>query len=86
MPAKSKSQQRFFGLVHAVQKGEQDAPSEAIADAATSMSKSDVDDFASTKHKALPEKKKPKKKKKRILWKRTWKAKAEKAACELLYG
>ena len=59
--AKSKSQQRFFGMVRATQKGEMGAPSSEVSKAATSMSKSDVKDFAKTKHKGLPEKKKEKK-------------------------
>ena len=54
--AKSKSQQRFMGMVRAAQKGEK-AASPEIAKVATSMSKSDVKDFAKTKHKGLPEKK-----------------------------
>ena len=53
--AKSKSQQRFMGMVRAAQKGEK-AASPEIAKVATSMSKSDVKDFAKTKHKGLPEK------------------------------
>ena len=55
--AKSKSQQRFFGMVRATQKGEMEAGSSEVAKAAASMSKSDVKDFAKTKHKGLPEKK-----------------------------
>ena len=55
--AKSKSQQRFFGMVRATQKGEMGKPSSEVAKAASSMSKSDVKDFAKTKHKGLPEKK-----------------------------
>ena len=57
MPAKSKSQQRFMGMVRSAQKGEKPA-SGAVAKAAKSMKKSDVKDFASTKHKGLPNKKK----------------------------
>lgn len=57
MPATSKSQQRFMGMVHAVQKGDMKAPSKQVAEAAKSMSKSDAKDFAKTKHKGLPEKK-----------------------------
>ena len=57
MPAKSKAQQRFFGMVRAAQKGEMDSPSPEVAQAASSMKKKDVKDFASTKHKKLPEKK-----------------------------
>ena len=55
MPAVSKAQQRFFGLVKSMQKG--DTPKEGEAGkVAKSMSKKDVDDFASTKHKGKPEK------------------------------
>ena len=54
--AKSKSQQRFMGMVRAAQKGE-GASSPEVAKVASSMSKSDVKDFAKTKHKGLPEKK-----------------------------
>jgi hypothetical protein len=57
MPAKSKSQQRFMGMVRAVQKGEMKSPSPEVAQAASSMTKTAVKDFASTKHKKLPEKK-----------------------------
>ena len=55
MPASSKAQQRFFGVVKAMQKG--DIPKKGRAGKiAKSMSKDDVDDFASTKHKGKPEK------------------------------
>ena len=57
MPAVSRAQQRFFGMVHAAQKGEMDNPSPEVAQAASSMKNRDVKDFASTKHKKLPEKK-----------------------------
>ena len=57
MPAVSKAQQRFMGMVYAVKKGEMSAPSSEVADAAASMKKKDAKDFASTKHKGLPEKK-----------------------------
>ena len=54
MPASSKSQQRF-GVVKAMQKG--DIPKKGKAGKiAKQMSKKDVDDFASTKHKGKPEK------------------------------
>jgi len=56
--AKSKAQQRFFGMVRAAQKGEMDSPSPEVAKAASSMSKSDVKKYAKTKHDKLPEKKK----------------------------
>ena len=55
MPAKSKSQQRFMGMVHAAQKGEAPA-SAAVAKAASQMDKEDAEDYASTKHKGLPKK------------------------------
>jgi hypothetical protein len=58
MPAESKKQQRFFGMVHAVQKGEL-SPSEvgpAVRKAARNTDYSDAKDIASTKHKNLPEK------------------------------
>ena len=58
MPAVSKAQQRFMGMVRATQKGEMKNPSPEVQDAANSMKKKDAKDFASTKHKGLPEKKK----------------------------
>lgn len=54
MPAKSKAQQRLFGMVHAYQKGELENPSEEVKDIAKSISKKDAKDFASTKTKKLP--------------------------------
>ena len=58
MPAQSKQQQKFMGIVRAIQKG--DAPaskfSKAARDAAKDMSKSDVKKYAKTKHKGLPRK------------------------------
>jgi hypothetical protein len=56
--AVSKKQQKFMGMVHAAQKGEKPA-SGAVAKVAKDMGKKDAKDFASTKHKGLPEKKKP---------------------------
>ena len=55
MPSKSKSQQRFFGVVKGIQKGTGKGKGKAKK-AAKDMSPSDVDDFASTKHKGKPEK------------------------------
>jgi hypothetical protein len=55
--AVSKKQQRFFGMVRAAQKGE-GAASPEVAQVAADISKKDAKDFASTKHKGLPEKKK----------------------------
>jgi hypothetical protein len=60
--AVSKKQQKFMGMVHATQKGEK-APSKEVAKVAKTMGKKDAEDFASTKHKGLPEKKKPEAKK-----------------------
>ena len=57
MPSVSKAQQRFMGMVRATQKGEMKNPSPEVQDAANSMKKKDAKDFASTKHKGLPEKK-----------------------------
>jgi hypothetical protein len=59
----SKKQQKFMGMVHAVQKGElsPDKVGGDVADTAKSMKPKDAEDFASTKHKGLPEKVKPKK-------------------------
>jgi len=57
VPSVSKAQQRFMGMVRATQKGEMENPSQEVLDAAKSMKKKDAKDFASTKHKGLPEKK-----------------------------
>ena len=57
MPAVSKAQQKFFGIVRAIQKGEMAPTTPETAKAAASMKKKDVKDFASTKHKNLPDKK-----------------------------
>ena len=57
MPAKSKSQQRFFGMVRAAQKGDLKDPSSEVADVADDISVKDAKKFAKTKHKGLPEKK-----------------------------
>ena len=56
MPALSKKQQKFFGIVRAIQKGEQVPTTPETAKAAADMKKGDVKKFASTKHKGLPEK------------------------------
>tara|TARA_B100000035_G_scaffold220953_1_gene189731 strand:- start:257 stop:640 length:384 start_codon:yes stop_codon:yes gene_type:complete len=57
MPAVSRAQQRFMGMVYATKKGDMTNPSPEVAKAATSMKKKDAKDFASTKHKGLPDKK-----------------------------
>ena len=58
MPAKSKQQQKFMGLVHAFKKGEVPASkvSQAVKDAAKSMTKKSVKKYAKTKHDDLPKK------------------------------
>tara|TARA_B100000902_G_scaffold370796_1_gene396217 strand:- start:48 stop:533 length:486 start_codon:yes stop_codon:yes gene_type:complete len=57
MPAVSKAQQRFFGMVRATQKGEMKNPSSEILDVADDISVKDAKKMAKTKHKGLPEKK-----------------------------
>jgi hypothetical protein len=54
--AVSKQQQKFMGMVHAVQKGKMKAPSKEIAKTAKGMTKKAAHDFAATKHKGLPTK------------------------------
>lgn len=55
--ASSKQQQKFFGMAHAIQKGEKvKGASPELKKVAKSMGKQDVKDFASTKHKGLPTK------------------------------
>jgi hypothetical protein len=55
MPSKSKSQQRFFGLVRKCQKTGK-CLSPKIKKVADNISKKDARDFAKTKHKGLPKK------------------------------
>ena len=59
MPALSKKQQKFMGIVRSIQKGEQPASkfNKDAQDVAKDMKKKDVKKFASTKHKGLPMKK-----------------------------
>ncbi len=57
MPAVSKAQQKFMGMVHATQKGDMENPSPEVAKVAADMSDKDAKDFASTSHKGLPDKK-----------------------------
>ena len=58
MPATSKQQQRFMGLVRALQKGKIDPSkvSKKVKDVAKDMKAKDVKKFAATKHKGLPKK------------------------------
>ena len=64
MPATSKKQQKFMGIVRAIQKGEAPAGkfSKAAQKAAKSIKKSSVKKYAKTKHKGLPSKKEEMKK------------------------
>jgi len=58
MPAVSRKQQRFFGMVRQAQKeGQAKAASPEVARVASSIKMKDAKKFASTKHKGLPEKK-----------------------------
>jgi hypothetical protein len=55
--AVSKQQQKFMGMAHAMQKGEKiKGASPELKTVAKTMKKSDVEDFAATKHKGLPKK------------------------------
>ena len=58
MPATSKAQQKFMGMVHGLQKGtvKPSDVSAKVKKVADSMSDKDAEDFASTKHKKLPNK------------------------------
>ena len=58
MPAKSKAQQKFMGLVHAYKKGDIPASkvNKSVKDAAKSMTTKDIKDFANTDRKGLPNK------------------------------
>ena len=57
MPAKSVKQRKFMGIVRAIQEGKMKG-SKGAEKAASSMSKEDVKDYASTKEKNLPLRKK----------------------------
>ena len=65
MPAKSKAQQRFFGVVKGIQKGGKGTGK--AKKAAKDMSPADVDDFASTKHDGLPSRVKREQKVRRLI-------------------
>jgi len=64
MPAKSKKQQRYMGMLHHC-KETGDCPNDDVKDKAKKIKKKVVRDFAETKHKGLPEKVKKKKKRKK---------------------
>ena len=58
MPAKSKSQQRLFGMAIAVRRGElkRSDVNDSVLDIVDSdMTDNEIEDFASTKHKSLKE-------------------------------
>ena len=57
MPSKSKSQQKFFGMVHAAQTGALASPSPMVKQVAKNISKQGALEFASTPAKNLPMKK-----------------------------
>jgi hypothetical protein len=61
MPSKSKSMQRTMGWALACKKGETENCPPNIQKIADTMSVDKLEDFAKTKHKGLPEKKKKKK-------------------------
>lgn len=55
--AVSQQQQKFMGMVHAMQKGEKvKGASPELKKVASTMKQSDAEDFAKTKHKGLPKK------------------------------
>lgn len=56
MPAQSKAQQRFMGMVHSFKKGDMPDASTAVKKAAGGMSDDEAEKFASTKHRGLPDK------------------------------
>lgn len=58
--AKSKAQQRLFGMARAVQKGVIETPSKKVASIAAEVEPKEVEKFAKTKHTGLPNRKKKK--------------------------
>jgi len=63
MPARSKRQRKFMGMVHAIQKGADIGnASPAVKKAAKTMTKKAAKEFATTPEKGLPMVKKKKKK------------------------
>ena len=58
MPALSKQQQKLFGLALAAKRGDipKSKVSDEIKDIVKNMSEKEIEDFASTKHKGLPNK------------------------------
>lgn len=66
MPAKSRAQQRLFGMAYAVKKGElslsqvPEGVREQVKRMVKTMSKEKLREFAATPHKRLPERKRKK--------------------------
>jgi hypothetical protein len=54
MPAKSKAQQRLFGMVDSLKKGTLKHPSAEVKKVAKGMSRSTAREFAKTKRSGLP--------------------------------
>lgn len=57
MPAKSESQQRLFGMVHAYHTGKLKNPPKKVKEIADNISEESAEHFARTKRKGLPERK-----------------------------
>ena len=57
MPARSKAQQRLFGMVHAYQKGKLRHAPAKVREIAEHIASDDAKHFAETSHKGLPERK-----------------------------
>lgn len=58
MPAKSKAQQALFGMALAVRRGEMkrsDVDKSVLDIVDSDMTNKEIEDFASTKHKSLPD-------------------------------
>lgn len=60
MPAKSKKQKDFMGMVLAIKRKRIKPKSKALSEAARSMTEKEAKDFASTKREGLPKKLKKK--------------------------
>lgn len=54
MPARSKKQQQFFGMLDAIRKGEMKNPPDNLKRLAHSMPHKSIRDYAATKHEGLP--------------------------------
>ena len=69
MPAESKKQQKFFGILKSIRDGTADPGKidnyKELKEKADNLTVKQIDDFAGTKHKGLPNKKRKKRKKKK---------------------